>query len=712
MVPAFTLSNYCEALLGIMQTINKEPLSILLLEKVCFDAQCTQQRLAQNCMFPYKLEWFCTLSGGFSYLENNETDVVLLSSFFSDYKGESAFNCILEAAPNALVLVMDPSTNENTIPPYSNNESASQWLRHILSYVDAQKATKNGLRRSKDALFEEKERAQVTLNSIGDAVLVTNKQGKVSYLNPIAENMTGWTSEEAVGMPFEEVFQLVDSNSHLRSKNPVAQVISENKSISISANNSLIRRDGVAFPIEDSSSPIHNRDNQVTGAVIVFRDISQSQAMTKKMTHLAQHDALTGLPNRLLLKERLTQAIGAALRNQTQLGLMFLDLDFFKHINDSLGHSVGDLLLNSVASRLAACIRTTDTLCRQGGDEFVILLRTIDDPQDAAHVAAKLFAALASPHHIGGNEIYVSISIGISIFPYDGHTVDQLMQNADIAMYHAKANGRSNFEFFHTEMNIRAVQRQLIASNLRRAIEHNEFVVHYQPQIDLSTGLVSGAEALLRWRDPLLGLVYPNQFIDVAEECGLIESIGKWVMRDICTQIKKWLDIGLDAVPVAVNVSAVELRNLGYAMSVKKILAETGLDPKYLEIELTENVLSQDIETSKLTLDALSELGVKLAMDGFGTGSSSLNNLRRFPIDILKLDRSIVNSIGISDADAAVVSAAISMGINLNQRIVAEGIESQTQLDFLRTHNCNIGQGYQFSYPLSANAFSRWLKSK
>jgi EAL domain-containing protein (putative c-di-GMP-specific phosphodiesterase class I) len=231
-------------------------------------------------------------------------------------------------------------------------------------------------------------------------------------------------------------------------------------------------------------------------------------------------------------------------------------------------------------------------------------------------------------------------------------------------------------------MNIRAVQRQLVASNLRRALEHNEFEVHYQPQIDLSTGLISGAEALLRWKDPLLGLVYPNQFIDVAEECGLIESIGKWVMRDICTQIKKWLDIGLDAVPVAVNVSAVELRNLGYAIGVKKILAETGLDPKYLEIELTENVLSQDLETSKLTLDALSELGVKLAMDGFGTGFSSLSNLCRFPIDILKLDRSIVSNIDTSDEDAALVSAAISMGVNLNQRIVAEGVESQTQLDF------------------------------
>ena len=695
-----------------MHMISREPLSILLLEKASFDAQCIQQRLAKNCMFPYRLEWFCTLTGALNYLKNKNIDVALLSSQFSEYKDESAFNLALKAAPSALVFIMGPSNRDTTIPPYSNSESASQWLSHILRYVDAQKATKNGLRRSEEALFEEKERAQVTLNSIGDAVLVTDRQGKVSYLNPMAEIMTGWANEEAVGMPFEDVFQLVDSNSRLRSKNLAEQAISENKSVSISANSSLIRRDGVAFPIEDSCSPIHNRDNQVTGAVIVFRDISQSQAMTKKMEHLAQHDVLTGLPNRLLLKERLTQAIGAALRNKTQLALMFLDIDFFKHINDSLGHSVGDRLLSSVASRLAACIRETDTLCRQGGDEFVILLRTIDDPQDAAHVATKLFAALASPHHIGGNEIYVSISIGISIFPYDGHTVDQLMQNADIAMYHAKANGRSNFKYFHTEMNIRAVQRQLVASNLRRALEHNEFEVHYQPQIDLTTGLISGAEALLRWKDPLLGLVYPNQFIDVAEECGLIESIGEWVMRDTCTQIKKWLDIGLDAVPVAVNVSAIELRNLGYAIGVKKILAETGLEAKYLEIELTENVLSQDLETSKLTLDALSELGVKLAMDGFGTGFSSLSSLCRFPIDILKLDRSIVCNIDNSDEDAAVVSAVISMGINLNQRIVAEGVESQTQLDFLRAHDCNTGQGYQFSYPLSANAFSHWLKSK
>ncbi|AEP31465.1 bifunctional diguanylate cyclase/phosphodiesterase [Brumicola nitratireducens] len=690
---------------------NKEPLSILLLEKDSFEAQYVQQRLKQDCAIPNRLIWFDELPEGLSYLSNNEIDVVLLSSHFSQHRGESTFNLVLEAAPNTLILFMQTSTFDNKLTYYSTNESTTQ-LRHILNYVNAQKSSINGLRRLEEELFEEKERAQVTLNSIADAVLVTDNEGNVSYLNSMAEQMTGWSNEEAVGMPSDVVFHLVENKSHPSSNNPAMQAISENKTVSISANSSLIRRDGIEFPIEDSSAPIHNRDNQVTGAVIVFRDISQSQTMANKMAHLAQHDALTGLPNRLLLKERLTQAIGAALRNQTQLALMFLDLDFFKHINDSLGHSMGDRLLVSVASRLASCIRTTDTVCRQGGDEFVILLRTIDEPQDAVHVANKLFAALAPPHHIDGNEIYVSISIGISIFPHDGHTVDQLMQSADIAMYHAKANGRSNFEFFHTEMNIRAAQRQLVACNLRRAIEHNEFVIHYQPQIDLSTGRLSGAEALLRWKDPLLGLVYPNQFIDVAEECGLIESIGKWVMRDICTQIRKWLDIGLDAVPIAVNVSALELRNLGYASGVEKILLETGLDPKYLEIELTENVLSQDFATSKLNLDALSELGVHLAMDGFGTGFSSLSYLRRFPIDILKLDRSIVRNINTSDKDTAVVSAAISMGINLNQRIVAEGVESQAQVDFLLDHHCNIGQGYQFSYPLNANAFSRLLHTK
>lgn len=692
--------------------LSRESLSILLLEKNCFDAQFIQQKLAQDSKFPYRLEWFSKLSDGLAYLTNEITDVVLLSSQLSEYQGKSAFNLVLEAVPKALILVLEPSTGDNKTTPYSNSALISQWLHHILSYVDTRKAIENTLRQSEDALFEEKERAQIILNSIADAVLVTDKEGGIGYLNSMAEHITGWTNEQAIGMPFEEVFQLVDSNNHLRAKNSAAQVISDNKSVSISANSSLIRRDGMAFPIEDSSSPIHNRANQVTGAVIVFRDISQSQAMTKKMAHLAQHDALTGLPNRLLLKERLTQAIGAALRNQTQLALMFLDLDFFKHINDSLGHSVGDRLLISVASRLATCIRTTDTLCRLGGDEFVILLRTIDEPQDAVHVANKLFAALAPPHHISDNQIYVSISIGISIFPHDGHTVDQLMQNADIAMYHAKSNGRSNFQFFHTEMNSRAVQRQLVVCNLRRAIEHGEFVIHYQPQIELSTGVMSGAEALLRWKDPLLGLVYPNQFIDVAEECGLIESIGQWVMRDICTQIKKWLDIGLEAVPVAVNVSAVELRNLGYAKAVEKILAETGLDPRYLAIEFTENVLYQDLETLKLTLDALSELGVRLAMDGFGTGFSSLNNLRRFPIDILKLDRSIIRNIDSSEEDTAVVSAAISMGVNLNQRIVAEGVESQVQVDFLLAHHCDVGQGYQFSYPLNVNAFSRLLNTK
>jgi diguanylate cyclase (GGDEF)-like protein/PAS domain S-box-containing protein len=586
-----------------------------------------------------------------------------------------------------------------------------KWFGLVQTVEDIteRKAAEFTLRVAEENLFMEKERAQVTLNSIGDAVLTTDTLGNVTYLNLVAEAMTGWAHDEALGRPITEVFNIVDGTTRLAAANPMLRAIGENMAVGLAANSVLIRRDGSDSAIEDSAAPIHNRDGQVTGAVIVFHDVSESRAMALEMAHLAQHDFLTGLPNRLLLTERFSHAIGLAQRHKKQVGLLFLDLDNFKHINDSLGHAVGDLLLQSVANRLVECVRTTDTVCRQGGDEFVILLAEIGQPQDAAHVAETLRAALDMPHLIDGHELHISLSIGISVYPDDGTNVDTLMQNADTAMYHAKASGRNNYQFFRADMNARAVRRLFVESSLRRALKHGEFMLHYQPKIDLATGAMTGAEALLRWQDPDLGLVMPAQFVPIAEDNGLIVPVGRWVLREACRQVQAWLDSGLPAVPVSVNISAAEFRHEGFLEGVAQILKETGLAPHYLQLELTESILMHDVESSASVLEALKAMGVQLAIDDFGTGYSSLSYLKRFPIDTLKIDQSFVRDIATDSDDATIVAAVIGMGRNLKQRVIAEGVETQEQLEFLQARHCDEGQGFHFSHPVSAEDFARLL---
>jgi diguanylate cyclase (GGDEF)-like protein len=432
--------------------------------------------------------------------------------------------------------------------------------------------------------------------------------------------------------------------------------------------------------------------------------------MALKMAHLAQHDFLTDLPNRVLLTERLSQAIGLAKRHRKQVALLFLDLDHFKHINDSLGHTVGDLLLQSVADRLTNCVRGSDTVCRQGGDEFVILLSEISQPQDTAQITEKLLAAFALPHLISGQELHISLSIGISVYPDDGTDVDTVMQNADTAMYHAKASGRNNYQFFTPEMNARAVRRQVVESGLRRALKLGEFLLHFQPQVDIASGVMTGAEALIRWQDPVLGLTYPGQFVAIAEECGLIVPIGQWVLREACRQTQAWLVAGLAAVPVAVNISAAEFRKSGFLEGVGQVLNDTGLPSRYLELELTESILMHDAESSAKLLSALKALGVRIAIDDFGTGYSSLTYLKRFPIDTLKIDQSFVRDLTTDSDDAIIVSAVIGIGRNLKQRVIAEGVETAEQLEFLQDQKCDGGQGFLFRRPLSAEEFASVLE--
>ena len=592
--------------------------------------------------------------------------------------------------------------------------STSHGYVQTVEDISDRKLAESVLKDAEDALFEAKERAQVTLDSIGDAVLTTDLQGNVTYLNREAERMTGWPRDETIGRPLAEVFNLVNGATHEPAINPAQRAISEDKTVGLAMDSVLIRRDGVECAIEDSAAPIHNRNGKVTGAVIVFHDASASQAMTQQMTYLAQHDFLTGLPNRVLLTERLSQAIGLARRHRKQLALFFLDLDYFKHINDSLGHQIGDQLLRSVADRLVDCVRATDTVCRQGGDEFVILLTEIEQPQDAAHIAQKLIAAFALPHKIEDHELHITLSIGVSVYPDDGGDVDAMMKSADIAMYHAKMYGRNNYQFFRADMNASAGKRLFVEGGLKRALAQSEFHLFYQPKFNLASGAITGAEALIRWQDPEHGAIAPDQFITVAEECGLIVPIGRWVLREACRQNRAWQDAGLAAVPVAINVSALEFRHPGFLEGVDQALADSGLLPDLLQIELTESVLMRDTESSSAVLDGLRARKIQVCIDDFGTGYSSLSYLKRFAVDTLKIDKSFVSDITDDPEtgdDGTIVSAVICMGRNLRQRVVAEGVETNEQLAFLKTQCCDEGQGFHLSYPLSADSFASLLES-
>jgi diguanylate cyclase (GGDEF)-like protein/PAS domain S-box-containing protein len=561
------------------------------------------------------------------------------------------------------------------------------------------------------ALFEEKERAQVTLNCIGDAVVCTDIAGSISFLNRVAEKMTGWTRQEATGKPMAEVFRIQDATTRETIPNPMQMAVGQNRTVHLPANCILIRRDGFEIPIEDCVSPIHDREGQATGAVVVFRDVSEARAMALQMLHSAQHDFLTGLPNRMLLNDRVGQAITLAQRHTKKVAVMFLDLDGFKHINDSLGHPIGDRLLQSIAKRLVNCVRGSDTVSRQGGDEFIVLLSEMEQSEDAAIKAARLLRAVAEPYSIGQHDLHVNMTIGVSVYPDDGLDAETLIKNADTAMYQAKENGRQCFQFFKPAMNVRAVERQSIEESLRRALKRHEFALHYQPIINLSTGAITGAEALLRWTHPVRGPVSPAQFIPVAEDCGLILPIGKWVLREACAQARAWLDAGLPLATMAVNISAMEFRDEKFLEGVFAILKDTGLDPASLELELTESVLMKRAESAASVLQALRARGVQLAVDDFGTGYSSLSYLRKFPIDALKIDQSFVRQITTAPDETTIVTAVISMGRSLKLRVVAEGVETQEELAFLQAHHCDEAQGYLFSRPVVPEQFAKLLET-
>jgi diguanylate cyclase (GGDEF)-like protein/PAS domain S-box-containing protein len=630
-------------------------------------------------------------------------EAVVVDLSLPDSSGIETFDRIFQAAPQIPILVLADAKDEDIAKLAVQGGAQEYLLKGRLDAYLWPKAISSMIERAAtvEALFEEKERAQVTLNSIGDAVVSTDVSVNVTYLNIVAESLTGWSRQEAAGRPVEEVMRIIDGVTRKQARNPMAFAIRENKTVALTPHCILIRRDGSEFAIEDSTAPIHDRNGQVTGAVMVFHDVSAARAAVQKISHLAQHDSLTDLPNRLLLNDRLTEALSLAVRYQRQLAVLFLDVDRFKHINDSVGHVIGDRLLQSIAQRLLGCVRASDTVSRQGGDEFVILLPEVAHPQDAVVCAEKMLQVLRAPYRIDDHDLHVTASIGIVTYPEDGTDCETLIRHADFAMYDAKDNGRDNRQCFKRDLNVRALQRQSIENDVRQALERQELRLHFQPNVNLRTGQIIGVEALIRWLHPELGLISPAEFIPIAEESGLIVPIGRWVLAEACHQAQAWQEIGLVPVPVSVNISAVELRAKTFLDGVRATLADTGLEARFLELELTETFLMQDSVSTTAVLHDLKQLGLRIALDDFGTGYSSLSHLRRFPIDTLKIDRSFVRSVTTNADDACIVRTLIDMGKNLHMRVVAEGVETPEQLAFLQDGDCAFGQGYYFGLPLT-----------
>jgi diguanylate cyclase len=472
----------------------------------------------------------------------------------------------------------------------------------------------------------------------------------------------------------------------------------------------LVRRDGVELNVKNCSGYIRDRDGNVTGTVAVLHDLGAVRKQTLELSHAAQHDFLTGLPNRSLVNDRITQAISFSARYTKQLAVMFVDLDLFKRINDSLGHAVGDQLLQQVAIRIVACVRRSDTVARIGGDEFLVLLSQVGHAEDAVFIARKILTSLAAPYLIDQKQLQINVSIGVSTYPDDGADSETLIHRADTAMYEAKKLGRNNCQFFRPEMQARVLEWQSLEGSLRCALERNEFMLEYQPKIDLSTGGISGVEALLRWNHPERGLIQPLKFVPIAEDSGLIVPIGQWVLLEACRQARAWMDAGLPPVRIAVNVSALQFAAKDFLSSVRAALISTGIDPCNLELELTETVLMQDAESAVQTLRALKAIGVQLAVSDFGVGYSSFSYLRKFPLDALKVDRSFITDISSNPDNAMILSALINIGKSLRHRVVAEGVETEEQLHFLQQEGCSEGQGYFFCRPRIAEKFAQFLE--
>jgi len=555
------------------------------------------------------------------------------------------------------------------------------------------------------ALEASEARFRVLTESSIDLISVVDAAGIILYQSPALRHLLGFEPAETVGRNVADLVHRDDLDLVLAAYRRVIEARQSIEPVEFR----LRHRDGMWRTFESLGTNCLSNPH-IHGVVFNSRDVTDRKVIQQRMQHLAYHDNLTGLPNRSLLQDRLAHSIARAERTSRKVAVLFIDLDNFKNINDTLGHDIGDELLRQVSRRLSDCVRLEDTIARQGGDEFIVLLDSLEDSRGASVVAQKILNALRNAFILSGTEQHVSGSVGIALYPEDGRDAQTLMKNADTAMFHGKGQGKNTYQYFTGQMNIAVKRRMTLESALRRAVMQKNFVLNYQPQIDLESGEIVAVEALVRWKTEDSGIVMPGDFIPLAEETGLINEIGEWVLREGCRQAKEWQSLGLAPRRMAINLSARQFSDRGFLDMVTRVLAETGLEPQHLELEITESQVMRQTEGMIMLLNKLSEMGVQLAIDDFGTGYSSLSYLKRLPIQKLKIDQSFVRDITVDPNDTAIVVAIINMAKSLDLETIAEGVETAGQLALLRSKGCRTGQGFYFSAPVRAEVLYPLLK--
>ncbi|MCF7516801.1 EAL domain-containing protein [Pseudoalteromonas sp. N1230-9] len=566
------------------------------------------------------------------------------------------------------------------------------------------------LQQTQAELFAEKEQLRITLDSIADAVISTDKKANIVYMNPVAQRLTGWSQTAAKGRHIEEVMKLIDATTKASSINPLVVALNENRPVAMALNTQLISKQGIEHRVEDSAAPILDKNHNQCGAVMVFQDVSEALAMSMQMTYLSHHDQLTSLPNRVLLHDRLTQGIARAEFNDSKLSLMLLDLDKFKFINDALGHHVGDEIIAHIGHSLDLFACNDITVARVGGDEFALVVPHSANSLSLEPLVNQVLNVISKPFRSGGEQHVLTASLGISVYPDDASSVEEMLRHADSAMYKAKNESANSYFYFSDDLQIEMNRRLEVGNKLRKALEENDLEVHYQPKYDLNTDTLIGVESLVRLKDGQGGFISPVHFIEYAEETGLIFRLGEQVLEKSCIAAKTWLDKGLP-IKVAVNISAKQFTDTKLVDTVAEILERTQLPSRYLELEVTESALIENFDYTVSQLKLISGMGVSIALDDFGTGYSSLSYLRLFPLDVLKIDQSFVRDM-LDDAQAFnIVTTIIELAHSLGLQIVAEGIETLEQKDRLQELGCQIGQGYLLSKPLNIDKANKLIQS-
>ncbi len=685
---------------------------LLLVEDDEADAALTLASLKNSGLnISHQRVW--TRAGFAKSLAAQSWDVVLCDHNLPQFDGLSALEMVKAHDPDIPFIIVSGAIGEETAVAAMRRGAHDFVMKQSLGRLGAvivRELSEADIRRSARMAAHSLQANEALLNSIintaADGIAVVSLDGRIEFANPAFGRMTGYPPQELNGMRFRDLLQTDPADTSLGEVlfNTPDTTAAEPVDLQTQART----REGRAFPVEIRASRM--TVNDASKFTVVIRDISERARSEERMWRLTHFDELSGLPNRLLFRQLLEQALRDANREKKSIAVLFVDLDRFKLINDTAGHDSGDEVLRQVTSRLRQCLRESDLISRFGGDEFAALMRDIDDPEAARAAASRILSAVAQPYHLGGEDYHLSASIGISTYPSDSADATALLRNAEQAMYRAKDQGKNNFQFHSPQMNARSAEHVALERSLRQAVERDEFLVHYQPQVEIATGRVIGAEALLRWNRPGAGMVAPDKFIPLAEETGLIVPIGRIVLQQACAEARRWQDAGARDFRIAVNLSPRQFTQSELVVDVQRILKDSGLAPDSLELEITESMVMDNPERAAAILRELRGVGVQLAIDDFGTGYSSLSYLKRFPVNTIKIDRSFIQDVPADADDVAITHAIIAMGRSLRLSVVAEGVETAAQADFLRLHGCDMMQGYLISRPVPAADLGRFLE--